>query len=231
MARVTYSGLITDITGKIGGTVLQKNRSGNIIRVNTLPSKSTTSKQQPVYANNQTFINRWQSLTLTQQVAWNDFADLYTKVNRFGQTKKQSGFNWFVHINSNRLLTGNSLTNTPPTYLAPVGVDTFTVSISDTYLKAVWASPFDASTLYLYIFATSFQKQPSNSNRGKWRLIKIADPDTYSEIDILSEYENYFGLDIPSAASGSKIYISLLIQPINRSKFIGGAGFKAIGSL
>lgn len=231
MARVLYTAMVSEIIGKVNGMTFQNNRSGNIVRKTGTTGKVKTNKQSLILNRNNTLINEWQGLTLTQQTNWNNFSDLYSKVNRWGQTKQLTGFNWFQHINSNRIITGNSTVTAPPTYASPSGITAFNVSVAAGSLRAVFTSSFDASSLYLLVFASMFKRQLNLSNRGQYRLIKVFDPGVYSSLQIITEYESYYNITIPSAASGSKINISMLIVPVESTSFIGAEGLSNIGSL
>ena len=62
---------------------------------------------------NSTIID-WRSLTLEEQNAWNDFASVNPKVDKYGFSLYWSGFNWFVALAGVRSwLVGTPLTIPP----------------------------------------------------------------------------------------------------------------------
>jgi hypothetical protein len=123
MARVTYGGGITNFAGSIAGTTFQKTRSGNIARTRTTRPSRTTEKMAETQLSTFDLLRLWRELTFTNQLAWNSFAALHTRIDPYGRTTILSGYNWFISINSNRLLCGTAAAVTPPTYTLPTPPD------------------------------------------------------------------------------------------------------------
>lgn len=73
MARILFSGLITSISGKINGSVIQVNHNETAqLRTKVVPRNPQTLTQQVVRGSFGTNSALWRSLTSTQQQDWRD---------------------------------------------------------------------------------------------------------------------------------------------------------------
>lgn len=127
MARVQYSGIIDDLTGRLNNSVFQRNKSGYIIRSVGSVKRSSTASQQAQHNNLYMYLALYSGLSFSNKLLWKDFADTYTRVNNYGRTMQLSGQNWFVLINSNRVLCGNPVILQPPVYEIPPGGNDFRI--------------------------------------------------------------------------------------------------------
>lgn len=129
MARVNYSGIVTELVGSISGTVFQKNGSGFICRSVGHCRKSTTPLQKFQHQKHYSVLRDYTLLSLDDKLLWRDFASLHSRVDKFGNTRLISGANWFQSINSNLLLLGESGISSPPIYILPVSVPDMNVVV------------------------------------------------------------------------------------------------------
>ena len=117
MARIVYT--LGELKGSVGGLTFQQNSSGKIVRQRPQVSKTSTIKQQLSHANHQNLISQYQSLTSSQKDLWNTYASLYTKKNKFGESKKLTGQNWFESVNYQKLIRSLTSFTTPPAHTIP----------------------------------------------------------------------------------------------------------------
>lgn len=129
MARVNYSGIVTELVGSISGTVFQKNGSGFICRSVGHCRKSTTPLQKFQHQKHYSVLRDYSLLSIDDKLLWRDFASLHTKIDKFGNTRLISGANWYQSINSNLLLLGESVISSPPIYVLPVSVPEMNVEV------------------------------------------------------------------------------------------------------
>lgn len=230
MARVIYSLPISELVGNLGGVTFQKNRSGNIVRRTGATPKNLTLKQSATLQANNYLIYNWQLLTLIQQQNWQTFANTYSRVNRWGQTKQLSGWNWYQAINNNRIITGNTITTTPPAYISPTAITPYTTIITPTQIAIQWLTGFDASSLYVVVYASATAHIPGTKKRGVFRFMKVFGPGVLTTIDITTEWLNTFIIPPADPFTGPKNYVHFLVYPINRNSFISREGLVMIGS-
>jgi len=225
MARVEYGVIITDIKGSIGGVTFQHNRSGKIARLRPKTHKKSTAAQVARQILHSGILHDWQQLSGVDQEDWNDFADLYTKENMFGETKTLSGLNWYESINLSRNLIGLSSLITPPAYLLPVAVPAYTVTINETKIEINLSAPFDTTDNALVIRATGPIPNTTVNFRGQWRFITYEDTGMISTIDITNLWKDIFTCIWPPSDELIGINIGIMLQTFRKS-----SGIQSVGS-
>ena len=167
MAKITYSALITNISGKIGGSTLKRGKGNSVIFNTIQPAKSRTARQHDIRGYISQLSVRWYSLTATEREMWNTFASL--------THRKQSGINGFMMLNLKLLSADHvSLTviTTPPTLPSTPesikGLDRTYID-SDTN-RIEWTAPNDVNT-YVQVY---YCVEPGYSfkNKEKWSLVE-----------------------------------------------------------
>lgn len=213
MAIVQFT--TTEFNGSIAGVTYQKNSSGNIARSRPTGKKSGSLKQQ-IQRNNQNFyLNLWQNLSLADKTEWNDYATLYTKINKYGQVKKLSGWNWFESINYNLTLIGLPTVSTPPLHIVPTAMPLFTVSITITELIITFPVPIIDPDLSYFIFTTPPISTTSKSINNKTIFTHIDTALFLSAIDILPNWETAHGIILADIYSVGGFNIAVQIQLVN----------------
>ena len=225
MARVEYGTIITDIKGSIGGITFQHNRSGKIARLRPKTHKNPTSAQVDRQIKHTEILYDWQQLSGAQQGDWNNFADLHTKENMFGDTKKLSGLNWYEAINLSRDLIGMGSIIVPPAYNLPCAVPAYTVTINQTKIEINLTAPFDTANNALIIRATNPIPNTTVNFRGQWRFIKYEDTGIINNIDITNLWKDIFTCIYPPSSNMVGVNIGIMLQTIRKT-----SGIQSIGS-
>lgn len=184
MANVKTSALISDISGKVGGNIFARNRSGLCVRAFAKPVNPNSALQQAVRAAVANLSNEWsQTLTTAQQTAWNLYADSVTVKNKLGEDMNLSGYNMFVR--SNAILDQNGLDlvlDGPTVYELPEQDPTFAISISEaTGLITVTfedaAEWCDEDEAHMVVYMGSPQNPQRNFFAGPWKYAGKIDGD------------------------------------------------------
>jgi len=196
VAKVLYSALISELVGSISGTTFQRNRSGSIARKKPTGLKRFSPKQSIKQTTVGKYVQQWNLLSLSEQLQWDTFADANPKKNIFNQTKILSGFNYFFSINENRNLVGESLLVSPPLYDLPFAVPLYSSYWDNSSMKLFLGSYVPDSDVVFMVLGSQPLKATSTSNRRFYRLISQFDADGITELDIKSDWENYFGIDL-----------------------------------
>lgn len=113
MARIKTSAIISDIRGKIGGSVFQQSRGGLVFKNAPFASKRISSANSKVYALNQMVRNAWRNLTSYQLSAWVAFAGYSQVMQKNNKSLFLSANDLFYKTNFIRLLYGYDLLITP----------------------------------------------------------------------------------------------------------------------
>jgi hypothetical protein len=139
MASVLLSSTITELSGKVGGGVFQKNAHGLFLRSN--PSKNANNSQRRL-ASNLSFLNcvqTWNSLSNTQRTSFVTFAPTYTFHDRFGRAFHPNAYQLFIYLNRNLMGVSNTIVSTcvPQTVQSFTNFDLPSVSASTSHFDIV----------------------------------------------------------------------------------------------
>jgi hypothetical protein len=124
--KTKFGSIIVAGSGKIGGHVASRNRSGAYLRTKITPVNPQSQYQTLVRNRLSTLATAWGALTVAQRTAWNGAVGTFKGTNVFGDVVNPSGFNLFVKLNNNLAKIGVAQINTPP---APVSLPAFTTGV------------------------------------------------------------------------------------------------------
>lgn len=128
MALFKQGGLVSELSGKVGGVVFSRNRGGSVIRTFTVPANPKTAYQIEVRNALTSASVAWKSLTDAQRAAWAAWAQENPVRNRVGESIRLQGNAAYVELNSRMVLLGNATLTAPPTVAAPSPLLTVTGS-------------------------------------------------------------------------------------------------------
>lgn len=199
MAVVKFSGLITDMKGKIGGTSFQGGTAGTIIKsINYKRNGSKLTKADAGRVVNQKALianlsSTWRTLSNAERDSWNTGAVNYPFKNKYGENYTGSGFQVFMHLNAGLELIGVGAHNTCPT---PQTVDTSNVTsvtkdgTADMTLTLAAAVP---GTSYLQVWATGLKAPGTSPHKSEYKLINNYDSEAGATINIQDDWEDVYG--------------------------------------
>lgn len=105
-------------SGSVGGCTYSHNRYGSYIRNRSVPVNTNTSLQNTVRANFSSRAQAWGSvLTDAQRDSWNQYAAAVPRLDAFGSPQFVLGINWYIAMNTLRMLGGQSPLTTAPSIL------------------------------------------------------------------------------------------------------------------
>lgn len=206
---IKFGAIVTDGRGKLGGHVASKNRGGNYMRTNAIPSNPQTDHQQAGRARLGGLSQAWGALTVEEITAWNNATQDFPRKNIFGDTKHLSGKNLFVGLNYMLQLVGASTNDSPP---APADVSTPTdltaAQISGSGASAEWNLTAELSEKadHVVIEATSPMTVGTSYFKNRFRVIGTRDDQDSGDIDIYDDYVERFG----EPSSGKRVAFRIL---------------------
>ena len=106
MAKIKLSALVSDIKGKMEGTVFARNSGGLYMRNNPIGVQKKTAKWGANKSRFASVVSSWRELSARQQAEWNEMAVNYTGHSIFGDDRKRSGYELFVKINQTLITSG-----------------------------------------------------------------------------------------------------------------------------
>lgn len=125
MALIKWSGLVSEIKGKLNGSIFQGGAYGQVMR-NRISGGGFLSSRWLVRRREFALISSsWRSLSKAQQDTWISQAVNYTFVDKFGNPYNPSGYILYNSLNHNRHTLGMPLLTiapSPPTQedIAPI---------------------------------------------------------------------------------------------------------------
>lgn len=114
MALVKYSGLVTAMKGKIGGSVMAGGSGGATMRQNKYGNSKQSANFQRQKARVSSISQAWRQLTDTQRNAWNAVSSEFPTTNKWGEPRFPSGYELFQRLNITRLAVNEQMLIVPP---------------------------------------------------------------------------------------------------------------------
>lgn len=95
MAVLQFSGLVSQVQGKLNGSVLSRGRSGNVLYNKPTQRKEPTAAKLEIRGGFSGASFYWNALSTGEQADWNTLSAAHPVPNRFGDMVVLSGFNYF----------------------------------------------------------------------------------------------------------------------------------------
>lgn len=142
MAKIEYTGLVSNIRGKIGGTVASGWKGINYLKSNNPnPRQPRTELQQDVKGYMSSLSAEWYGLGDAEKLLWNKYASL--------QKKPMTGQNAYIKLNLNiwRYITSAHKITAPPATPSRPGAITgmSAASVDSTHNQVSWITPDDGA--------------------------------------------------------------------------------------
>ena len=113
MPQIKFSGLVTDMKGKAGGSVFSSNKQGAYMRNNKWGGGRKSKRWDASKAKLASLANTWKALSSEQQQAWNDAAPDYPFTNKFGEPYVASGYQVYMSLNGSLSINNLPLLQEP----------------------------------------------------------------------------------------------------------------------
>ena len=194
MAKIKLGAFITDIAGKIGGTVFSKNKGGAYAKNKVTPSNPKTSYQTVIRAYMAAVSAAWRGLSYAQRNAFNAAAigGFHKTVN--GDTKILSGHQLHQELNMTLKQIGSSVITSPPAQAAVAGVTNASVVLDDSAHTAVLTyTPAIPATDTWMLFGTGLNSPGKKNLNNQYRYIRKLVAADVSPFDFTTDYAAKFG--------------------------------------
>lgn len=204
MALLKLGGIVTAISGKVGGQCFVNSTYGPYLKNIGGYVNKITPKRKKANAFLCSISSLWQTLTVAQQNSWTALSPSLPYTNRVGDTAYYSGFNLFVQFNLNLLLVGKSPNLTAPPLSAGVPPTLFTLTDSsgDILIKT---SNGDSGVLVKVYSCMRLSYGDSQYQKRKRLLTITANGNLLASYNMNSDYASVFGV---SPAKG-RIWVEL----------------------
>ena len=221
--KTQFGSIIVAGSGKIGGHVASRNRSGSYLRTKVTPVNPQSPAQTSIRNRLTSISQAWKALTDAQRASWNSAVSDYAKTDIFGSLKNPSGFNLYQMLNNNLLNIGSAMISVPPvpgsvfafTSLA-LSVVTGTPAITLTFTAAIPA------TDKVKLFATAPMSAGKSFVKSEFRQIGVLTNANTSPFNATALYTAKFG---SVTENGLKVYVKVV--PVNVTTGQAGTGLTA----
>jgi hypothetical protein len=204
--KVDWSGIgIVGGSGKLGGSVVGRGRSGPFARIRVKPTNPRTNTQVSQRSKLSTRAQAWRGLTSTQIAAWNAAADSgeWPLKNSMGRTFQPTGSQLYNQLNLNLSKIGATAITTPPTKeaLPAVLLGTLTAAAGTPALSVAFSGTL--GTGYSLAVYAAPQTSPGISRPGRSKFRYLTTYASTTPANILSSYNTLFG----TLVAGQKVFI------------------------
>jgi len=201
---IKWGSMVVGGRGKLGGQVYSKNRGGNYVRNNAVPSNPRSVHQMESRARLAQLSSNWSGLTQEQINGWNAAVQDFKRKNVFGDALILSGKNLFTSLNKELLLTGQTQINEAPVptgLTVPTSIDTISIIDDGTLTFNVNNT---ATGEKIVLVATAPVSAGTSYVKNRTRVITTMDATTGStSADIGADYVARFG----AIQEGQKIFV------------------------
>jgi hypothetical protein len=122
MARIRLSPLLANVSGSVGRSTFQKSLGGITLRAKPLLSSGYSFLQQVSKTYMSIAVQAWHSLSESNRLLWNQYANYNPAFMRNDRSRSLSGYNLFVKYNCIRLAAGLSVLELTD-FVAPDALD------------------------------------------------------------------------------------------------------------
>lgn len=113
MPQIKFSGLVTAMKGKAGGSIFSQNKQGAYFRNNRWGGGRKSNRWDAAKNKLSVLSNKWRSLSAEQREAWQAAGANYPFENKFKESYIPSGYQLFMSLNGNLFAHDLPLLNVP----------------------------------------------------------------------------------------------------------------------
>ena len=124
MAKVQFGGLVSQVSGSVGGTTYSRNRYGTYARRRAHPTVSQTSYALDAKSRLGDLSRAWSALSVAKRAAWSNWAANNPVTDKLGAKQVVAGNAAYVMLNGRLVAAGLSAIDVPPVGFAPPALDT-----------------------------------------------------------------------------------------------------------
>lgn len=214
--KLKFGAIVVAGSGKIGGHVASKNRSGAYLRTKVTPTNPNTPAQAGARSLLASLSTAWSGLSESQRLGWNGAVKDFATTDIFGDIKNPSGINLFVKLNCNLVKSGQNTIDDVPAkqeiFFSNIASVVFSVG-TPANSKITFADGALDNTR-IVISATPVVSAGTSFVKSQYRNITSVEVST-QEASYGPDYISKFG----NMNIGDKIFVS--VQPVGTNGQVG----------
>jgi hypothetical protein len=201
MSRILYSALVSDMRGKLNGSVHTRNKGGASMRTKVTPLNPSTPAQSLQRSIQSDISKAWSNiLTDSQRKGWSDFGVVKGSIGVFGDRRSLAGIAVYIQLNRMILAAGGTRIDDAPVSQDVPSILSMSLAASSgagTLVLTFAPTPFTAPQ-GLYLFATPALSAGIGNLKKYQRFIGYFSA-AASPLDITAAWSTVFGA-FPSSA-------------------------------
>jgi hypothetical protein len=192
--KAKFGSIVVAGSGKIGGHVASRNKSGAYFRTKVTPSNPQSVYQQIARNVFSDASRGWAALTDAQRAAWNSAKQLQIRSNNFGDQTLLSGKALYVSVYVNRALAGQAPLSLPvnPSANYSFAAVSAVADKSDNSVDITY-SPVIPNSHIILVFATPCLSPGISFVKNQLRKFHYLSYGDVSPADVSSQYLARFG--------------------------------------
>lgn len=205
MAKVKFSGLISEMRGKLNGSVFARNRGGAYIRTKVTPSNPKTDAQVQARALLAEFSQAWRGLTQAQRDSWSSVVAQWATTDIFGDVVNPTGSTLFTRLNINIRLAFGAVIVVPPLAVGAFPITTLSVDVdstSDDFILGTHEADVPVNHGLVIEATPALSAGISNAN-SRFRVIRVIKENVATNTNVWANYVDKFG----TPQAGQKVFV------------------------
>ena len=187
MARIKLSALISEISGKVGGTVFQKNKNGWSMKNKSVGTKKLSPRSQNIKSINLRISTAWANLSQANRNLYAQFVS-FIRISQVKNTSNYiSAYEYFRKNNFYRLFYSISILETPVFSVLTFQSLTADLSLSMGSLYIDLDRYLDSGIEFLIISLTKPLNSGAYNNKSLYKMLPIVTTSSI-QLDITAEY-------------------------------------------
>ena len=205
--KVKYSALVSQMSGKLNGSVASFNRGGAYLRNKVTPVNPQTTFQQANRNKLTSFSQQWSALTDAERLSWNNSVTAWAKTDIFGDVRNPSGINLFVKINVRLATAGQAVLTTAPSPASAGSINSLTIVADESASTLVATFTASGVTASETIIVEACEQVSAGTDfvKNKFRVLTTFVGSTASPLALGALYETRFG----NMIAGRKIFVRI----------------------
>ena len=218
--KIKFGDFITDARGSQGGSVYSSNASGAYKKSKSVPTNGRTSAQTAVRALFAGVAAFWAGLTDSLRQQWINAAADYTRTNVFGDQKKYTGQQLFMHLNSSLVNIGENILSAPQP-LVEVPAPVIDLVNADQAEDEMIVKIAPATGNQVYSVEATFPVSPGvmSNNLSFKKIGQTTAAAISSGVDFKAEYAAVMGVALADLSVGQKIVFRVKATSPNTGQY------------
>jgi len=209
MARIKYSAIISEASGKLNGSVFSRDKNGAILRNKQVKVNKRSALQQKTRSINKLLSTAWRNLTIAQRLSWENYAHRYYSSTITKKSSMLTGRMLFMKINYYCVRAGKDVLSNIPSDQPLSNVFDFSVENELDGTKVILDRSVDSDNDLVFISASYILPNSVESLNQRTKIIHADTTDSVT-IDITDGYYDAFGLKLDGV-----FYLMFAVHIIN----------------